>query len=225
MPALTGSTPDAPALPPLSDLPKGDASAGKQKGGLPSLSSLEKSSDNAPSGKLPPDLPPLTALTGDENAKRETANSKVTANDLPPLSSLSGATPPETPARSAKPEIPAAPAVSAAPVTDTSGEAPALRIPFNESETDIPLGINDKIDHVADALNKDPALRVTILAYASGPESSGIYPKRVALARGIAVRNYLTTNKSVDIERVNVKALGNKNAGGPPDRVDIMLSK
>jgi hypothetical protein len=68
-------------------------------------------------------------------------------------------------------------------------------------------------------------MRVTVMAYAGGPEGSGIYPKRVALARGIAVRNYLTSTKGIDIDRVNVKALGNKNEGGPGDRVDLFLLK
>ena len=63
------------------------------------------------------------------------------------------------------------------------------------------------------------------MAYASGGEASGIYPKRVSLARGIAVRNYLTTTKGVDIERVNVKALGNKSEDGPADRVDVFIIK
>jgi hypothetical protein len=67
---------------------------------------------------------------------------------------------------------------------------------FNESETDVPLGSTGKLDALA------------------------------ALARGIAVRNYLTSTKGIDIERVNVKALGNKNAdGGPGDRVDLFVLK
>jgi outer membrane protein OmpA-like peptidoglycan-associated protein len=99
-------------------------------------------------------------------------------------------------------------------------------IQFNESETDVPLASTGQLDTLAKRLTDNPALRVNIMAYAGGPETTGIYPKRVSLARGIAVRNYLTGNKGIDIERVNVKAMGNKNEGnGPGERVDVFVLK
>jgi outer membrane protein OmpA-like peptidoglycan-associated protein len=107
-----------------------------------------------------------------------------------------------------------------------SSAVPDLRIAFNETETDVPLASTSKLDNLAKTLTNNPGERVTIMAYASGPETTGIYPKRVSLARGIAIRNYLTSNKGIDIERVNVKALGNKNQGaGPGDRVDVFILK
>jgi outer membrane protein OmpA-like peptidoglycan-associated protein len=110
----------------------------------------------------------------------------------------------------------------------TAGAAtaePDVRVTFGETETDVPLAQTASLDKLAKDLTAHPGERVNIIAYASGPETSGVFPKRVSLARGIAIRNYLTTTKGIDIERVNVKAQGNKNPGGPGDRVDVFILK
>ncbi|MEI6729637.1 MAG: hypothetical protein WCL30_00105 [Pseudomonadota bacterium] len=115
------------------------------------------------------------------------------------------------------PALPEAPKVATSdkPTTD-------LQIVFNETETDVPISIAPKLDELAKKIGKN---RVNIVAYAGGPETSGVYPKRVALARGIAVRNYLVSKGNIDVENINVKALGNKNEGGPSDRVDLFIAK
>src|SRR6185369_7589095 len=100
-----------------------------------------------------------------------------------------------------------------------------LQIVFGANETDVPLNVTSKLDDVAMQLIKNPDERVSIVAYASGSDAISIYPKRVSLARGISVRNYLTTARNIDVERVTVKALGNKNEDGPSDRVDLFIIK
>jgi len=192
-----------------------------------------------------PSLPAAASDTPPAPAPREMAQATLTPITLPPAASAPAAPPPAPAAAlppaapAATPEAavphvtapaPAAPLLPAAATPPASAASPAstpdLRIPFVESETDVPLGYTDQLDALAKSLVGNPAERVTIMAYASGPETSGIYPKRVSLARGIAVRNYLTSNKGIDIERVNVKALGNKDAGsGPGDRVDLFILK
>lgn len=87
------------------------------------------------------------------------------------------------------------------------------------------MGMSSKLDAIATQLTSNPNLRVSITAYASGSDAVSIYPKRVSLARGIAVRNYLVSNKGIDVERITVKALGNKNEGGPANRVDLSVIK
>ena len=216
---------------------------------LSPLPALDLALEKQPSKDITQPLPTLTTLTGDEKLRKDAAQSKVATGDLPPIMPL-----PSLP-DAAKPDLPALPPLSGtgnaqtAPIPATAPKetsvaslpspaalqpaSPAagsantadLRIIFNETETDVPLAITGKLDALAQRLSQDSTSRVTIMAYAGGPESSGIYPKRVSLARGIAVRNYLTTNKGIDIERVNVKALGNKNEGGPADRVDLFVLK
>jgi|GEM_PF-1027017 len=114
------------------------------------------------------------------------------------------------------------PALPEAPQAATSKTVADLQIVFKETETDVPISIAPKLDELAKKIGKN---RVNIAAYAGGPETSGVYPKRVALARGIAVRNYLVSKGNIDVENINVKALGNKNEGGPSDRVDLFIAK
>jgi outer membrane protein OmpA-like peptidoglycan-associated protein len=200
---------DSAAAPSLPQLPSKDGAAPPP---LPAASEGETAVALA-------ELPASPA----ENATKKAPEPQMAANDAPLVPAL------PTPPASA-PLAPAAPVATPAAVSPTPsaahGPAPALRILFSETETDIPLTINAQLDALAHTLTSNPTSRITIMAYASGPEQSGIYPKRVALARGIAVRNYLTTNKGIDIERVNVKAMGNKNdEGGPADRVDVFVLK
>ncbi len=108
---------------------------------------------------------------------------------------------------------------------DSSSTDPDMRLIFSESETDVSQALFSQLDTVAAKLEQSPGTRVNILSYAGGKNENGIYPKRVSLARGIAVRNYLTTTKGIDIERVNVRALGNKSEGAAADRVDLFLVK
>jgi outer membrane protein OmpA-like peptidoglycan-associated protein len=220
---------------------------------LPPLSGLEpapeKSSAKENGNKS---LPAMSSLTGDDNTAKETPPAKMAANvspaslpplptekpelpPLPPLEDSKSTAPATTPAAPAKPDattketqvasLPSSTEAPSAASTPASGPPPDLRITFNESETEVPLSQTSQLDKLVKTLSANPDERVTIMAYASGPETSGVFPKRVSLARGIAVRNYLTTTKGIDIERVNVKALGNKNAGGPGDRVDVFILK
>ena len=122
------------------------------------------------------------------------------------------------------PPLPASPS-TAKSVPAGNAAAPDLQIVFGTNETDVPLNQTGKLDEIAMKLIKNPDLRASIIAYASGADAISIYPKRVSLARGIAVRDYLTTARNIDVERVTVKALGNKSEAGPADRVDLFLIK
>ena len=178
-----------------------------------------------PPSALPP-LPATNALPTPPAPKAAEPAPTPPLPALPPITKTDIETKPlpALPAKvaTATPVVPALPTI---PEADTSASTADLRITYNETETDVPLSITPKLDAIADQLNKNKTARVTITAYASGTETSGVYPKRVSLARGIAVRNYLTGNKNIDVERVNVKALGNKNDTPPYDRVDISITK
>ena len=162
----------------------------------------------------PPALPAIPTLPVKNNTTASSLPPQMDAPALPNVEDtkkdLLSATPPALP-----------------PVASTTATASAsdLQLVFGETETDLPLNSAAKLDGIVAKLNQDKDARVNILAYASGPEALSVYPKRVSLARGIAVRNYFT-NKGISVERVAaVKALGNKNEGGPANRVDIFIIK
>lgn len=189
------------------------------KADLPSLPAPDGS--DAP----PPELMAQSTLAPGAASAPVAAGAAKTAPAAAPATAVApapAATPAATaPAAAAAP--PPVPTVNPTPQA-ASGGTPNLQVVFNENETDLPLNATGPLDAFAKVLNQNAGTRVEILAYASGPETTGIYPKRVSLARGIAVRNYLTTNKSIEIERVNVKAMGR--AEKPPgDRVDLFILK
>lgn len=168
------------------------------------------------SNTIPPlVIPPSPAVDNHPFPALPTPSSTATTSGLPQP-------PVETPPPAGAPMIASN---TSAPAPEVPGAAPDLRLSFNENQTEVPLNNTAQLDALAKTLHDNPNARVSIMAYASGPDTAGIYPKRVSLARGIAVRNYLTTSKGIDIERVNVKALGNKNTGGPGDRVDLFILK
>jgi hypothetical protein len=145
-------------------------------------------------------------------------------SDMKPLESLP--VPVDTAA-----EAPSLPSEPTAPSTP-----PDLRIVFNSTETAVPLSMQDKLSGIANQLQNDKNLRVTIMAYAGGTkdESGASFPKRVSLARGVAIRNQIgdaITAKSGEdasreaLQRMNVKAMGSKSSGGEPDRVDLFMMK
>lgn len=59
-----------------------------------------------------------------------------------------------------------------------------------------------------------------VKAYAAGTAEAASKARRTSLSRALAVRTFLIEN-GVRSTRIDVRALGNKAEGGPPDRVDI----
>lgn len=121
--------------------------------------------------------------------------------------------------------------------------APALPVPQTSAKTEtsaptgghiiLPFaaqgsGLSDDVrgrlnEAVAGRMAKNPHLRIEIRAYAPGVDGESSADRRLSLARGLAVRDYLKA-QGVDPERMNVRALG-KNVDHPPvDRVDVVFS-
>ncbi len=67
----------------------------------------------------------------------------------------------------------------------------------------------------------DETMRVQLLAYAGGSEDTASRSRRMSLSRALAVRTFLI-EQGVRSTRMDVRALGNKVAGDPADRVDVI---
>ena len=70
-------------------------------------------------------------------------------------------------------------------------------------------------------LNEDYSLRVKVLAYAEGDEDQSTHARGVALARALAMREYLT-EQGIATDRMDLRALGNTAQEEPADRVDLI---
>jgi hypothetical protein len=76
---------------------------------------------------------------------------------------------------------------------------------------------------VAKSMKQDGNLRLQLLAYAGGGAQTPSQARRLSLSRALAVRSKLI-EKGIRSTRIDVRALGNKSEGGPPDRVDIIIT-
>lgn len=108
-----------------------------------------------------------------------------------------------------------------APQGAGTGSKQSLRIPFSGEAATLPEPSKPDLKDVANALSKDPALRVQVMAYASGSDDAS-KARRLSLSRALAVRSYLI-EQGIGSTRIDVRALGNASEGGPADRVDLMV--
>jgi outer membrane protein OmpA-like peptidoglycan-associated protein len=97
-----------------------------------------------------------------------------------------------------------------------------MRIPFSGEAAALPEPSKGELKQLAGSLSKDAALRVQVVAYASGSDDGG-KARRLSLSRALAVRTYLI-EQGIGSTRIDVRALGNTaEGGGPADRVDIVV--
>jgi outer membrane protein OmpA-like peptidoglycan-associated protein len=103
-----------------------------------------------------------------------------------------------------------------------TGSKPTLRILFKTTETSLPLSYKTDLDAMAKRLKANDKERVNILAYASSVGDQPSTARRVSLSRALSVRASLI-DAGVGSMRINVQAEGDKNPGGEPDRVDLVV--
>ncbi|MEC7488140.1 MAG: hypothetical protein VYA17_00995 [Pseudomonadota bacterium] len=75
-----------------------------------------------------------------------------------------------------------------------------------------------KLDSIAHFMKRKSSLRLKVLAYARGSHA-----RRLSLSRALTVRSHLI-NKGVHGTLIDVRALGTESQGGPPDRVDVIIT-
>jgi hypothetical protein len=75
---------------------------------------------------------------------------------------------------------------------------------------------------LVDRLIADPAIRLEIRAYAGTGNGSARRARQLSLQRALNVRAFVI-DRGIRNTRIDVRALGDQNGGGPPDRVDILL--
>lgn len=115
-------------------------------------------------------------------------------------------------------------AVAALPPADSGVEGgKSVRVLFDAGSAKLTRGASRQLKSVAEAMNADNKLRLELLAYADGSSQSASRSRRLSLSRALAARSYLI-GQGVRSTRIDVRALGNKTAGGPPDRIDVVVT-
>jgi outer membrane protein OmpA-like peptidoglycan-associated protein len=119
------------------------------------------------------------------------------------------------------PEVPAPPGQ-----TQTAAVAPTetidldARLLFAEGSAELSAEDKQKLLALADQLQRDPEIRIQLLAFAAGDDEAPNAARRLSLSRALAVRGFLV-DQGIAAARVQVRALGQSSEDGPPDRVDI----
>jgi outer membrane protein OmpA-like peptidoglycan-associated protein len=178
-------------------------------------------------------------------AARPVAVPKAPAVPPPPPPTRSAAAPVAPPPPPAPP--PAAPAIkpppaqkavsqpvtpapkqtaSLPPQTGPSGSLAAgqqFRLTFGAGNAAVENAAGTQLDNIAKSLKGNEALRLQLLAYSGGATQTPSQARRLSLSRALAVRSRLI-KQGIRSTRIDVRALGNKSEGGPPDRVDVIVT-
>jgi outer membrane protein OmpA-like peptidoglycan-associated protein len=205
-PASVAVSSPVPAPAPMPKLPQSEAAP------PPPALAPSPAHDDAPN---PPPQPPAQAhsdsapvsLTASPSAP---ASTQTTAADSQTVSAANNVTPATRPA-----QVQVASAASMGSVVNT--------VKFATGATDLPANSQSVLDTVAAKLMADDALRVQLVAHATGSADQAMEARRVSLARAVAVRAYLI-DKGVRSLRMDVRALGNRSDDAPAtDQVDLVI--
>ena len=112
------------------------------------------------------------------------------------------------------------------PQTGPSGSLAAgqqFRLTFGAGKAAVENAAGTQLDNIAKSLKGNEALRLQLLAYSGGASQTPSQARRLSLSRALAVRSHLI-KQGIRSTRIDVRALGNKSEGGPPDRVDLIVT-
>lgn len=141
--------------------------------------------------------------------------------------------PPPTPGPTATPRP--AEALAEAPATPKPEETAALTPPdgslapgvavtveFPATVSKLPPGAEGELESLVAQLMEQVDLRLQLMAYAGGESLSSSKARRLSLSRALSVRSHLI-QKGIRSTRIDVRALGNKTADEPVNRVDVVV--
>lgn len=111
---------------------------------------------------------------------------------------------------------------AALPVPSSNDEP--ISITFGIDETDLPASADSALVPLAEQMQSNENVRVQLLAYASSADGSPSSVRRKSLSRALSVRKFLM-DRGVPSTRIEVRALGDQNEGGAPDRVDAVFEQ
>jgi outer membrane protein OmpA-like peptidoglycan-associated protein len=166
----------------------------------------------------PPPAPPVAAKAPEPPPPAPSA---------PPPPKPAAAPPPPAAAPAPEPPKPAPTTVARTtppPASAAVEPGQSLRVGFESGSAKLGPQASQQLKRIADGMSKDEQLRLQLLAYADGTSETASQARRLSLSRALAARSYLI-GEGVRSTRIDVRALGNKSEGGPPDRIDIIITK
>lgn len=150
--------------------------------------------------------PPITSVRPPPGAKR------------PEI--LSGAPPPVSIITATPPEAPPAPPQRVAAMPSSPVAAAGKFLLFEPGSADLTAEAAGQLSALVASLREGRA-RVQLKSHASGSDD-GAQARRISLKRALAARAVLM-EQGIDSTRIDVRALGPAEDGGPPDRIEVIL--
>lgn len=164
--------------------------------------------DLAPAAPVAPEAPPAPSTP---SVPQQSGALVGPVAEPPPLpGATTEATPPEE--------------TQTASLPPAETEDQSISITFGIDETDLPSSATADLTDLSDRLKAEEGLRVQLLAYASSADGSASSVRRKSLSRALSVREFLM-DQGVQSTRIEVRALGDQNEGGNPNRVDAILDQ
>ena len=182
----------------------------------------------APAAPEPPAVK-MEAQKGAPKADAMAEKKPAAPKAEPPMTSAPAAAPPPPP-----PPPPETKTVKLAPAPEVSKPSPppvqslapglAMQVAFPEKASKLPAEAKDELKGLAVKLRGRDDFRLQLLAYAGGESLSPSKARRLSLSRALSVRSFLIES-GVHSTRIDVRALGNKTAEGPINRVDVNVAE
>ncbi|WP_431857449.1 OmpA family protein, partial [Azospirillum sp.] len=96
----------------------------------------------------------------------------------------------------------------------------ALSVVFDGGASDLPESAEATVNDLAQRMRANETLRLQLRSYASGTAETAREARQLSLARALALRERLSAF-GIRSTRIDIRALGNGAADGPPDRIDV----
>lgn len=185
----------------------------------------------------PPPAAPKSGAGGESGAApkggapTESHSAAPPAPPPTPMPTLPTTPPPAAVLVPPAPVVPTRPEPPPPPVPVVAGAAgqvsplpDGIRVTFGAGSSDLNPDTAAAIKEFGEQLLKDPALDVNLVASAVGAPDDPSTPRRLSLARALAVRAVLI-NEGIPSPRIYVRAMGGVAGQGPADRVDLLRAR
>lgn len=220
-----GATPHRSAAKPVTRKPKAPAKAVPKPKPQPPAAAAQAPEPSAPPA---PPAPPAAKAVQPEPQPAPAPATAAKALEPAPAPSPPAALTPQSESRPGKPPaetIEASTARTPAPPRPTPiAPGQSLRVGFDAGSAKLSPEANRQLKRVAEGMAEDEQLRIQLLAYADGNSDTASQARRLSLSRALAARSFLI-GEGVRSTRIDVRALGNKSESGPPDRIDVIVTK
>ena len=174
---------------------------------------------------------PAKKSTPAKPADKTIASAPPAPLTVPPAAPPAPAQPEKKPEPAAKTAAAASPAAKPRPVKTEQAASPpaavmkegrALQVAFAVDVSKLPDAAKDGLTTLAKQLKENENLRLQLMAYAGGKDLSPSKARRLSLSRALSVRSFLIES-GVRSTRIDVRALGDKTAEEPLNRVDVNI--